>query len=213
MEQSENGVARLRKLINSKCIARVPKGSRELPSIDGKGFYGWQFYLRSALLDPQSLMTICDNFWEKFETVFVREPFQLAGVEQAALPLITAIILDGYKRGHRLSGFGIRKLRKTYGLRNFIEGAPNNLPVFLIDDLTSPEHNSLWHAIHVLGAHGLALNGSAYVVVRKASATAPRLIQTSLGALKLESLFTLDDFDLSFEDYAKSKLRFSEARG
>ena len=56
----------------------------------------------------------------------------------------------------------------------------------------------------LLATHGLSLSGSGYVVVRKALASAPRLIETSLGPLKLENLFTLDDFELSFEDYANS---------
>ena len=43
-----------RKFINDNCIARVPEGSKELPSYknQGSGYYRWQFYLRAALFNP-----------------------------------------------------------------------------------------------------------------------------------------------------------------
>jgi orotate phosphoribosyltransferase len=195
-------VKQLRDIINDKCIVRVPSGSKELPALDGQGYYTWQFYLRRVLLDPHCLQVICEDFWGRFEQLFILEPFQLAGVESAAVPLITALVIDGARRGLDLNAFTIRKIRKTYGLRNLIEGSPSGRPVLFVDDLTSPQHNAFWHAIHAISQSGLKLNGRGYVLVRKQNAEACPVIETSLGRVTIVSLFTLSDFSLTLEDYA-----------
>ena len=84
---------KLRVYIDENCIVRVPAGSRELPAIDGKGFYRWQFYLRSALLEGRFLDTIARTFWDRFSERYTRAPFQLAGVKSASLPITTAPLL------------------------------------------------------------------------------------------------------------------------
>jgi orotate phosphoribosyltransferase len=203
---ANDGLMRIRKLrdtINDKCIVRVPNGSKELPSLGGQGYYGWQFYLRRVLLDPHCLQLICEDFWNRFEQPFDLEPFQLAGVESAAVPLITALVIDGARRGLDLSAFTIRKNRKTYGLRNLIEGSPSGRPILFVDDLTSPQHNAFWHAIHAISQSGLKLNGHGYVLVRKQNAEACPVIETSLGRVKIDSLFTLSDFSMTLEEYAR----------
>jgi hypothetical protein len=196
-------VRTLRDTINENCIVRVPNGSKELPALDGQGYYTWQFYMRRVLLDPDCLRLICEDFWNRFERLFELEPFQVAGVEAAAVPLITALVVDGARRRFRLNAFTIRKTRKIYGLRNLIEGSPSGQPVLFIDDLTSPQHNAFWHAIHAISQSGLKLNGHGYVLVRKQNAEACPMIETSMGRVKIESLFTLSDFSLTLEDYAK----------
>jgi len=58
MNELNEDIKKVRDFINDNCIARVPKGSKELPSIDGKGYYAWQFYLRSAVLDSFCLKVL-----------------------------------------------------------------------------------------------------------------------------------------------------------
>src|SRR5262249_21783045 len=146
----------LRAFINRHCIKRAPPGSKELPSLEDNGFYEWQFYLRSAVLVPQFLAVIANTFWTTYRARFAQSPFQIAGVEQASLPIVTAILLFGAHQGIPVRAFTIRKERKTYGLRNIIEGIPHpTLPVVIIDDLTSERHNSMWHAIHTLSVEKL----------------------------------------------------------
>lgn len=202
---SINNVQTVRDIINNECIARVPSGSKELPSIDGKGFYTWQFYLRRAVLDPICLQVLCDDFWYKNESNFKQQPFQIAGVESAAVPMITAIVLNGAERGHNVNAFTIRKERKAYGLRNLIEGRANSYPVLFVDDLTSPQHNAFWHTIYAIKTIGLKLNGLGYVLVLKKKADESRIIETSLGNIVIESLFTLSDFSMTLEDYQRGR--------
>src|SRR5215813_881281 len=189
----------LRAFINRHCIKRAPPGSKELPSLEDNGFYEWQFYLRSAVLVPQFLAVIANTFWTTYRARFAQSPFQIAGVEQASLPIVTAILLFGAHQGIPVRAFTIRKERKTYGLRNIIEGQPGNLPVVIIDDLTSEYHRSMWHALHVLGSSGLRPYPACFVLVRKQKKTDTPIIPSSLGNITIESMFTLDDFNLSYD--------------
>jgi orotate phosphoribosyltransferase len=204
MEYAER-LERVRELINDHCIARVPRGSKELPALGGRGYYSWQFYLRRAVLDPDCLHVVCHDFWTKFEERFRATPFQLAGVESAAVPLITALVLDARQRKHDLRAFTIRPERKTYGKRNIIEGSPSELPVVFIDDLTSPQHNSFWHAMHAISSVGLKPYSHGYVLVLKQAASETRAIPTSMQRVFIESLFTLSDFDLNFDNYHEKR--------
>src|SRR5262249_39397731 len=157
----------LRSDINHHGIARVPVGSHELPAYEGRGFYDWQFYLRAPLLKPSNLNYIAVYFWSMFLAKFKQQPFQLCGVEAASVPIITALLLGGKGNGLDVSAFTIRKERKEYGLRNVIEGTPTNQPVLYVDDLTAPEHKTIWYAINQLAQLRLKLYPHAFVVVFK----------------------------------------------
>lgn len=201
MNYRNDAIQKVRDIINSECIVRVPIGSKELPAMGGRGFYTWQFYLRRAVLDPFCLKVICDDFWSKNEVEFKERPFQITGVESASLPIITALVMDGARRGLQVNAFTIRKERKAYGLRNLIEGIPTSLPVYFIDDLTSSQHNAFWHAIHAISEAGLKLNGLGYVLVLKKKASESCIIETSLGRIIMDSLFTLSDFSMTLDQY------------
>jgi len=205
VELDRNEIAVLRDKINDHCIYRLPAKSKELPAMNGAGFYTWQFYLRAALLDARSLRTICADFWQRYAAAYEAEPFQIAGVESAAVPMITALVCSAAERGITLNAFTIRKDRKEYGRRNLIEGKPNDLPVLFIDDLTSPQHNAFWHAVHAISLHGMTLADDAYVLVRKQESQVSPYIATSIGRVKVQSLFTLDDFALELDDYHAEK--------
>jgi hypothetical protein len=201
MDIREQRLQRVRDVINRDCIARVPLGSKELPAKGGNAYYTWQFYLRRALLNPICLQLLCEDFWAKNTDFYLERPFQLAGVEAACVPIVTALVLDGARRGFPVNAFTIRKYRKEYGRRNLTEGRPSNEPVMFIDDLTSPQHNAFWHAMYGIGLESLRLCGKGYVLVLKKTVEEPRTISTSQGNIFIDSLFTLTDFILSYEDW------------
>jgi orotate phosphoribosyltransferase len=196
----------LRNKINDYGICRVPLNSKELPAMNGQGYYTWQFYLRPVLLDAHSLKTICNDFWRRYAKVFETSPFQIAGVETASVPIITALICSSAERGYALNAFTIRKERKAYGRRNVIEGVPNELPVLFVDDLTSSMHSAFWHAIQVLSEHRLSLCEHAYVVVRKQMREVSPCIATSIGTVVVQSPFALDDFSLELAAYQEERM-------
>ena len=131
-------------------------------------------------------------------------------MESASVPIITALIIGGARRGHRVNAFTIRKERKAYGKRNLIEGKPSEEPVFFIDDLTSPQHNAFWHAMQAIDSARLKVYPHGYVLVLKKKAEESRTISTSMGVVHIQSLFTLSDFSLTLNDYDEEKSRYAQ---
>lgn len=119
----------LRDLIESKCIFRAPK--HKLVSSSGKSLK-WLIDLRPLLLSAQGLDTLAELFWNRYADQL---PFQVGGMEMAAVPLVAAILMAGARNGHNLSGFIIHKERKRYGRMNAIEGDVSDAPILLVDDI------------------------------------------------------------------------------
>lgn len=179
----------LRNYIDSRCIMRVPLGSRELPAMEPGHYYTWQFYLQAAVL--RYLHVIGMEFWNRFQPRFDAQPFQLGAMESAGTAILAAILMT---KPVPVTGFTIRKERKSYGLKNMLEGEVTGQPVVFIDDLTSPQHNAFWHAVGAIKDAKLCLAPRAFVLVCKSPGDLQ--IPTSMGPITVESLFTLDDFGL-----------------
>lgn len=92
----------------------------------------WLFDFRSVLLDSTTLDTYADFFLEKYKHLY---PFQICGLEVAAIPLVSAIVMKSVQKGIPVNGFFIRKSRKKSGLLNMIEGKISDDPVILVDDI------------------------------------------------------------------------------
>lgn len=75
--------------------------------------------LRELLLNPEFLDAVSDQFWSRYQG---KACLQVAGLELACVPLITAIVLKGRQNGCRTNGLIVRKSRKKYGLEKTIEG-------------------------------------------------------------------------------------------
>ncbi|MDP2837983.1 MAG: PQQ-binding-like beta-propeller repeat protein [Candidatus Moranbacteria bacterium] len=92
----------------------------------------WIMDFRRVCLDPGFLDAYTEAFYERYKD---RYPFQVGGMEVAAIPLVSAIIMKMRERGMPISGFFIRKSRKKTGLLKMIEGKLTDDPVILVDDL------------------------------------------------------------------------------
>lgn len=92
----------------------------------------WIMDFRRVCLDPGFLDVYTEVFYERFKD---RYPFQVGGMEVAAIPLVSAIIMKMRERGMPVNGFFIRKSRKKTGLLKMIEGRLTDDPVILVDDL------------------------------------------------------------------------------
>ena len=211
--QFAQGREALRRAINDYGIVRVPPGSHELHALKDSGnfydndFYIWQFYMRGPLLEPAHLLFVARCFWSVYKERYHRQPFQISGVEQASIPILTAILMTASSLAIPLHAFTVRKERKAFGLRNIIEGRPiPNLPCVFVDDLTSPTHATLWHWIRVISEARLKFHPRAFVVVHKIKRAQLKQIQTTMGTLDIESIFTLDDFNMTYEEYQANKL-------
>ncbi len=133
-----------------------------------------------------------------------RGDVQLAGTESASTPLLTAFVLEADRCGHPVNAFSIRKEAKKYGLKNWIEGAPTDQPVILVDDLVSQIHYTMLHAMRVLDAHEIPLSGHIYAAVYKTH-TPDVPIERGSKKYMVNHVFSLKDFDLMFEDYERTK--------
>ena len=75
----------------------------------------WLIDLRRLLTRAEELDAVAEAFWLRFEGEL---PFQVGGMEVAAIPLLAAILMKSVQKGRPINGFMIRKERKTYGAGN-----------------------------------------------------------------------------------------------
>lgn len=155
----------------------------------GKPF-AWLIDMRRVFMRPEYMAEIVRQFWEKFAP---EGPVQIGGMEVAAIPLVTAILQEGYQRGYELNGFIIRKERKTYGLQQSIEGELTDRPIILVDDSMN-SGDSLEKSRVVLERNGRKVS-EVFVVVDFESQKGR--IWRQLHDIKVTSLFTLADFNLN----------------
>lgn len=200
----------VRDFINDNCIERTPPGCPHyLLNVNLKQYYTWQFYTRAAMLNPIVLELVTDHFFYMFEPIL--QDVQLAGVESASTPFLTAFVMRAYQKGIDLNAFSIRKDRKPYGKKNWIEGRVLNKPVMLIDDLTSESHKTIFHASRILNLHRIDTINQNYCLIQKQKRSEVKPVQLETGEVHINSMFMLDDFDLTFKEYwAKKNLMLTE---
>ena len=152
----------------------------------------WLFDLRPLFLDRGLLARIADRFWTLYSN---KEPFQIGAIETAAIPLLTAVLMRAPAERGRVSGFIVRKERKTSGLGNIIEGSVTHEPIVLLDDLVN-SGSSLEKARVALKLHGGVLNRVFTVVdFRSNRGLAWRREQ----GVAVDSLFTLEELGLQLK--------------
>lgn len=135
---------RLKKLIKEKVI--VTKETRQIVSKRGSGS-SFLFDFRTVCLSPDALDLIAEIFWQRFEKEY---PFQVAGQETAAIPLVAAIVMKSkekkwefYMPGYVHSTPAYDALNKTVLIGNGNQGKEGGIycleilsfPPFFITDL------------------------------------------------------------------------------
>ena len=174
--------------IRTACIRRSPE--HRLVSADGKP-QGWLIDLRPALLDAQFIDWVAEAFWTRFRHEM---PFQIGGMEVAAIPLITALQLKALSLGLHANAFVIRKQRKEYGAGQRIEGVLTDDPIVLVDDLIN-SGASLEAALVALSDR--ATNVPRVFAVVDFQSEAGRAWSRRRG-IRVDSLFEPRDFGLVF---------------
>jgi len=147
----------------------------------------WIFDFRKVLLRADVLSTISDIFLEKFND---RLPFQVGGIEVAAIPLVAGIVMKSKEKNTPVNGFFIRKSRKKQGLLRMIEGEPNAEKVILVDDLMN-YGKSFIRQVEVLEALGKKVD-TVFVILRFRDKSYYQYFHDK--GINVESLFSLDDF-------------------
>ena len=155
----------------------------------------WLIDLRPIFLRRDLLEQIALAFWERYRN---HEPFQLAGMETAAIPLLTALLIYAPPCRGRVNGLIVRKERKTTGLGNAIEGLLSDEPVILVDDVMNSGY-SIEKARSVIDAAGGRIS-EVFVVIDYQSNKG--LAWRDQHSIPVRSLFTLEEFELSLRQDA-----------
>ena len=182
--------------INNKCIVRNTKMPGKAPG----STYTWMFYLRNGLFNHQFLINVSQLFLYHMERLDPKFNFQLTGLETAATPLLVAIPMVASVMGIDINAFVVRKTRKEYGLKNIVEGLPNDKLAVMIDDLCNSSM-SMAQCLKVLHQENISIGNVAFCIVNKSNKEVhnKKRLNTDMylpPEIKVISLFTLDDFGL-----------------
>ena len=153
------------------------------------GLQEWLIDLRRVFLNSGALEEFAAAFWGRFKD---HAPFQVAGMETAAIPLLSAILFSCPKERAPLNGLIIRKERKTTGRGRAIEGDLTQAPIVLIDDILN-SGESAEKARVVLEAVGRKIDEMFVVVDYRSSRGAD---WRKAHGVAVHSLFTLPEFGL-----------------
>jgi outer membrane protein assembly factor BamB/orotate phosphoribosyltransferase len=160
----------------------------------------WLIDMRRLFMDAHLLDASAELFWRQCAH---RLPFQVGGMESAAIPFLSAILMKSQSRGTPVNGFIIRKERKTYGTASSIEGMLTGDPVLLVDDVMN-SGKSLEKARAVLEQENRTI-ALAYVLVDYEAPEGEQWRQ--LRNIPVLSPFRLSDFGLSIDPPKPRQMR------
>lgn len=158
-----------------------------------EGEMPWLLDFRRVLLKGKFLNIITRLFLDRLSNEGINL-FQVGGLEAAAIPLVSGIVLNSSRDGVDINGFFVRKSRKKSGLLQFIEGSLNEEKIILVDDLLN-SGSSFLRQIKVLETLGRKVEAVLVVVRFKEESYYEEL--TNRG-IKIYSLFTASDFPTIF---------------
>ena len=180
----------LRNEIEHRAVYRVAPGGHKIPGKRPNASYSWQIYLRRCMFDPKFVFTAAELLVAKLPTTDV----QIGACEDAGVPLglAMATILG-------TPMISLKKTRKVYGLLNFTEGRATGKPILLVDDLAGSQ-NTLKTCVKTLEAFNLPVADQYATLINKTESAHP---SAYLNNKELISLFTCDDFAMSWTAYVK----------
>jgi len=148
--------------IDKECIVRNTRMPGKRPGTINT----WMFYLRRGLFNHRFNSAVAQLFYYTVNERIGHSEFQLTGLETAATPMLASFPLVGCIYGYDINAFVVRKNRKEYGLKNIIEGIPNDKPAMIIDDLCNSSA-SMASCYKVLLAESVSILPYAFCLVNK----------------------------------------------
>jgi orotate phosphoribosyltransferase len=182
----------LRDAIEHKAIYRCKPGTT-IPGKIANTKYIWQFYLRRCLYDPKFVITAAELLCEQLSDTNV----QVGACEDAGVTLGMAM---SQVLGRPM--ISIKKERKVYGLHNWSEGPVLDLPILLVDDLAGSQ-TTLRRSKEILTAFNIPVAQEYACLINKTQGTH----DAYLNGYRLISLFTCDDFAMSWDEYIQKHKR------
>lgn len=169
----------------------VHQGDELIISSSG-GTQRWLIDLRGVFLRRENLWRFAFIFW----SMYGNSPrFQLAAMETAAIPLLSALLLTAPPNHAEINGVILRKDRKRTGLGRILEGNLTDDPVILIDDILNSA-TSAEKARSIVAAHGGRVLEMVVVIdYRSKKGFAWRADKN----INVRALFQLSEFALSLQ--------------
>lgn len=152
----------------------------------------WIMDFRSVMLEPCFIDAVTILLYEKIRKC-IGVSFQIGGMEVAAVPLITSLVMKSIELQAPISGFFIRKSRKKTGLLNMFEGQISGKPIVLVDDIMN-SGSSFLRQIEALEKDGKKV---AVVIVILRYREEEYYQELNKRGIKILSLFELNDFKSS----------------
>lgn len=122
-----------REILKNAILSEVFVSQNDQQIFTQEGDYeSWLFDFRRVMLKPDILDAYATLFLETYKDKY---PFQICGLEVAAIPLLSAIVMKSKQLKMPVNGFFIRKSRKKSGLLKIVEGEINKNPIILVDDI------------------------------------------------------------------------------
>jgi orotate phosphoribosyltransferase len=129
--------------------------NREITLSSGEKSY-YYYDLKKISLDPGAINLIGDLLLEEILLKFGRVK-SVGGMASGAVPLIAAVVMKSTNSNSYMTGFYVRKERKTYGLQKVIEGKIIE-PVVIVDDVITTG-NSIREVINAVKGEGFDIRG------------------------------------------------------
>src|SRR3989344_5899217 len=164
----------------------IPKGKERFVSPRGTET-SWLFAFRRVPMKPRVLRAINRVFLKRFKDIL---PFQIGGIEVAAIPLVTGLAMALSEKGHDINAFFIRKSRKKDGLLKMVEGKMTEDKIILVDDIINTG-KSFIRQVEIAEALGKKVHAVFTILRFRKEAYYSYFHERGI---RVVSLFTLDDF-------------------
>lgn len=178
--------------IKNNVLIKKENGVKIIKSEQTGELAGWAFDFRALLLQPHWLNRYAEIFWEQHADKY---PFQVCGMETAAIPLVSAIVMKGVERGTPINGFYFRKSRKRYDLMKQVEGVVTQDPVIIVDEILNKGGTAHKQLVILKELQAKVIEVFCLIRFRKESAYQHLLD----GGVTIKTLYSLEDFNLPLQ--------------
>lgn len=185
-----------KKYIDKNCVVR----NTPMPGKTPGSVYTWMFYMRRGLYDKNFMNSIAKMFIYRIHKEMGHFDFQITGLETGATPLVVALPILLQKFKIDVHSFSVRKERKEYGLKNWIEGVPNEKPCLIVDDLCNSSI-SMKRTYDVLKTEKMETVPFVFCIVNKVNKNVHSNVRVVSDMylpqeMKVIYLYDMDDFNL-----------------
>ncbi|NQV93105.1 PQQ-binding-like beta-propeller repeat protein [Candidatus Kaiserbacteria bacterium] len=191
----ENKQDLLKKIIENKVL--VSKENEQIIS-SAQTESLWLFDFRRIFLDPYHIDLIAEIFWDTYKD---KRPFQVCGLEVAAIPLVTAIVMKSVQKGKPVNGFFIRKSRKKDGLMRMFEGTVTDENIIIVDDLIN-SGKSVMRQLAAIDAIGKKVS-DVFTIMHFRELEYYYFLKER--DITLHSIFPITTFNIDFKKYTPKK--------